>query len=141
MIHVEFKKPWIYYAKMKHILLTVNNAYIFYEHFSLGESGINSMIFLDWHLLWEHNSKSIVHRKKIKLAPEREFKTVFIGTEKMTQSGCLQLVCRLRIFLWILPIGSRIICSGTMCSMSLTVFFSSSMVTGSCKCTRIMMQD
>ena len=34
----------------------------------------------------------------MKLAPEREFKTVFLGITKKTQSGRLQLVRRLCIF-------------------------------------------
>ena len=34
----------------------------------------------------------------MKLAPEREFKTVFLGIAKKTQSGCLQLVCGHCIF-------------------------------------------
>ena len=47
----------------------------FLEHLHK-EPYVYSVIFLDWHLLWGHNSKSIVHRKKMKLVPEREFKTV-----------------------------------------------------------------
>ncbi len=34
----------------------------------------------------------------MKLAPEREFKTVFLGIKKKTQSTRLQLVCRLCFF-------------------------------------------
>ncbi len=83
------------------------------------------MIFLNWHLIWGHNSKSMIHRKKLKLAPEREFKTVFLGLTKKTQSGRLQLVCGHWIFWFILSTGSWIICSGIMCTMSLKVFFQS----------------
>ena len=56
------------------------------------------MIFLNWHVRWGHNSKTIIQRKKIKLTPEREFKTVFIGISKKTQSGGFQLVRRCCIF-------------------------------------------
>ena len=40
----------------------------------------------------------MIHRKKMKLAPEREFKTVFLGIAKKTESGRLQLVCGHCIF-------------------------------------------
>ena len=56
------------------------------------------MIFLNWHVRWGHNSKTIIHRKKIKLSPKREFKTVFIGISKKTKSDCHQLVRRRCIF-------------------------------------------
>ena len=53
------------------------------------------MIFLNWHVRWGHNSKTMIHRKKIKLTSEREFKTVVL---KKTQSGCFQLIHRYCVF-------------------------------------------
>ena len=40
----------------------------------------------------------MIHRKKIKLTSESEFKTVFISISEKTQSSCLQFIRRYCIF-------------------------------------------